>query len=170
MGWRGLATLPLALLAAATGAAQPRSQLVLEQERILVRGDGNELAVATRARVDYGSLGDLVRGIERADGVRVAPLRLSRHAPPQRFDWALCVTPEGTLVIGQRVYTLEAGERRYVFSRGEVVRSYPPLDGRDDWQWLVEVAVGRETNVLLSMQARPHWPVESVRVTAERLR
>jgi len=152
----------------ASAAAQPVPRVMLERGRIVVQSEGNELSVAERAPVGYTALDALVRDIERPDGRRDAPVRLTRAAPRQVLDWALGVTREGTLVIGQRTYTFEPTRRDWVFTRGEILRSYPPLSEGDGWLWLVDVAVGRETSVLLSMRAPARWPVESVRVTAER--
>ena len=79
----------------------------------------------------------------------------------------LCVTSDGTLVLGERLQTFDPGERRYVMTKGEIARSYRPLDTRDGWLWLVEVALSREVTVVLEVRAPASWPVESVSVTAD---
>src|SRR2546426_6897976 len=79
---------------------------------------------------------------------------------------ALPISP-GSLVLGERLQTFDPGERRYVMTKGEIARSYRPLDTRDGWLWLVEVALSREVTVVLEVRAPASWPVESVSVTAD---
>src|SRR3989449_11727619 len=98
-----------------------------------------------------------------------APIRIVRAAPQQMIDYVLCVTRDGTLVVGARTETFDPGERRYVFTKGEIVRSYRPLDAPEGWLWLVEVALSREMTVTLEVRAPASWPAESVTVTANHL-
>ena len=80
------------------------------------------------------------------------------------------MTSDGTLVVGERLHTFDADERRYVFTKGEIARSYGPLETPEGWLWLVEVALSREVTVMLEVRALASWPVESVAVTADRSR
>ena len=90
-------------------------------------------------------------------------------APQQIIDYVLCVTRDGTLMVGARTETFDPGERRYVFTKGEIVRSYRPLDAPEGWLWLVEVVLSREMIVTLEVRAPASWPAESVTVTANHL-
>jgi hypothetical protein len=87
-----------------------------------------------------------------------------RTSPPEEIDYLFCVTNGGTLVLGERVHTRAADERR-VFARGSIVRSYPSLSVPEGWLWLVDVPLSRETTVTLQLRARARWPLESVSVT-----
>src|SRR5881396_679368 len=98
------------------------------------------------------------------------PIRVARVSPRQLIAWVLCVTNDGTLVVGERLHTFDADERHYVFTKGEIARSYRPLETPEGWLWLVEVALSREVTVMLEVRAAASWPVESVAVTADRSR
>jgi len=136
---------------------------------IRVRSGGNELVVVRDVPVAYARLDQLVVDIARPAEPGAAPIRIMRASPPQLIDYVLCVTRDGTLVIGARIETFDPGERRYVFTKGEIVRSYRPLDAPEGWLWLVEVALSREMIVTLEVRAPASWPAESVTVTANHL-
>ena len=98
---------------------------------------------------------------------RAAPVRVVRAWPPEEIDYLFSVTNTGTLVLGERVHTLDAAERQYVFARGQIVRSYPSLSVPEGWLWLVDVPLSRETTVTLQLRAQARWPLESVLVTTD---
>jgi len=136
---------------------------------IRVRSGGNELVAVREAPVAYARLDQLVVDIARPAEPGAAPIRIVRASPQQLIDYVLCVTRDGTLVVGARIETFDPGERRYVFTKGEIVRSYRPLDTPEGWLWLVEMALSREMTVTLEVRAPASWPAESVTVTANHL-
>ena len=157
-------------LVAARAEGQPRPPAAVDRSPIRVQSGGNELVALRRAPVAYTTLEQLVADIGRAAADRPAPIRVVRAAPQQTIDYVLCVTSSGTLVVGEREHTVDVGERRYVFTRGEISRSYPPLDAPDGWLWLVDIPLSRETTVTLELRASARWPVEAIAVTADRVR
>lgn len=157
------------VLVTAAADAQPRSPGAVDPSRIRIQSDGNELVALRSAPVAYTTLEHLVADIGRAGASRAAPIRVVRASPPQTIDYLLCVTNAGTLVVGERIHTFDERQRRYVFSRGEIARSYPPLEESGAWRWLFDVPLSRETTVSFDLRARPRWPVEVVTVTASRL-
>ena len=160
----------VALTLATVGAdAQPLPPVGRQAAPLRIQSGGNELIAAAHAPVGYTALGDLVADIGGALTRRSAPIRVVRASPPQTIDYVLCVTKEGTLVVGERIHTLDESQRRYVFTRGEIARSYPPLDDAGAWRWLVEVPLSRELTVTLELRARARWPVEAVTVTPARV-
>ena len=158
----------VSLIAAAHAEGQPQPP-VADGEPVRVRSGGNELVVVRDVPVAYARLDQLVVDIARPAEPGAAPIRIMRASPPQLIDYVLCVTRDGTLVVGARIETFDPDERRYVFTKGEIVRSYRPLDAPEGWLWLVEVALSREMIVTLEVRAPASWPAESVTVTANRL-
>ena len=77
---------------------------------------------------------------------------------------SLFVLP-GRRVVGERVHTFDEGRERYLFTRGEIARSYPPLLERGGWLWLVAVELSREATVIFEVRAVARWPVEAVTIT-----
>ena len=159
-------TVALLLLVASRAEDQP-PPVALDQSAIRVQSNGNELIAMRQAPVAYSSLEQIVTAIARAGGTRAAPLRVVRVSPPQEVDYLFGVTTTGTLVLGERIHTLDTIERRYVFARGQIVRSYPSLSVPEGWLWLVEVPLSRETTVTLQLRAQARWPLESVSVTMD---
>jgi hypothetical protein len=137
----------------------------LDQSLIRVRSQGNELFAMREAPVAYSTLEQIATSIAAPSTTRPAPVRVIRSAPPEEIDYLLCVTSGGTLVLGERVHTRSAGERRYVFARGAIVRSYPSLNVPEGWLWLVDVPLSREATVTLQLRARTSWPLALVSVT-----
>jgi hypothetical protein len=159
----------LALALVAPGAdAQPRPPAARPPAPIRVQSGGNELIAARTAPVRHRELEQLLAEIGRPDARAAAPIRVVRAAPPQMIDYVLCVTSAGTLVVGERVETFDERQRRYVFTRGGIARSYPPLEEGDGWLWLVEVRLSREAAVTLEMRAPARWPVDAVGVAVSR--
>jgi hypothetical protein len=165
LGWVAM----VSLVAAAHAEGQPRRSVAVDGLPIRVQSGGNELVAVRDAPVAYTRLEQLVEDIARPAEPRAAPIQLERASPRSLVDYVLCVTRDGTLVIGERMQTFDAGERRYVFVRGDIARSYRPLDTPEGWLWLMEVPLSRELTVTLELRARPPWPIESVMVTADHL-
>jgi hypothetical protein len=139
--------------------------VALDQSLIRVQSQGNELFAMREAPVAYSTLEQIATSIAGTSATRAAPVRVVRTSPPQEIDYLFCVTNGGTLVLGERIHTRAAGERRFVFARGAIVRSYPSLSVPEGWLWLVDVQLSRETTVTLQLRARAHWPLDSVSVT-----
>ncbi len=156
----------VALLIVAARAEPQSVPTALDQSLIRVESQGNELFAMREAPVAYATLEQIATSIAGTTAPRTAaPLRVIRTSPPQEIDYLFCVTNGGTLVLGERIHTRAAGEHRYVFARGAIVRSYPSLNVPDGWLWLVDVPLSRETTVTLQLRARARWPLESVSVT-----
>jgi hypothetical protein len=149
-----------ALIAASPAAAADRAPF-------RVQSGGNELIVVREAPVAYTRLEQLVEDLRRSPEPRAAPIRVVRASPPELIDYVLCVTRDGTLVVGEQVQTFDPGARRYVSTKGEIARSYRPLDTPEGWLWLVEVVLSRELRVTLELRALGPWPVDSVSVTTD---
>ena len=130
---------------------------------------GNELVVAPQAPVAYTTLEQLTGAIGAPLATHEAPIRVVRASPPQTIDYVLCVTKDGTLVVGERVNTFDDAQGRYVFTRGGIARSYPPLDATGAWRWLIEVPLSRDVTVTLELRAHARWPVEAVSVAPPRV-
>src|SRR6266513_4892891 len=75
---------------------------------------GNELVVAPQAPVAYTTLEQLTGAIGVPLAPPEAPIRVVRVSPPQTIDYVLCVTKDGTLVVGERVHTFDdaQGDRK----------------------------------------------------------
>lgn len=156
----------LAALLIAVARAEPQAgPVALDQSLIRVESQGNELFAMREAPVAYSTLEQIATSIVATSATRRAPVRVIRNSPPQEIDYLFSVTNGGTLVLGERIHTPLAGERRYVFARGAIVRSYPSLSVPEGWLWLVDVPLSRETTVTLQLRAPAHWPLDSVSVT-----
>ncbi len=161
--------LAMLVLAAHAADAQLRPLELRQSAPIRVQSGGNELVAVPQAPVAYTTLDELVTDVARSSESRAAPIRVVRAEPRQTIDYSLCVTKTGTLALGARVYTFDEGLRRYVFTRGELARSYQSLPHSGDWLWLVEMPLSRETTVTLELRAPARWPVEAVTITAARV-
>jgi len=148
------------LVAASPAAAADRAPF-------RVQSGGNELIVVREAPVAYTRLEQLVEDLRRSPEPRAAPIRVVRASPPELIDYVLCVTRDGTLVVGEQIQTFDPGARRYVVTKRAIARSYRPLDAPEGWRWLVEVVLSRETKVTLELRARELWPVDGVTVTSD---
>jgi len=153
-------------LLATVAAGQPHRPGSLEPPVIRLESGGNELTALRDAPVAHATLERLVAEIGRADSPDEAPIRVQRRSPRQTVDYVLCVTRTGTLVVGERVHTFDEGEQRFRFTRGEIARSYPPLEERDEWFWLVGVTLSREATVTFEVRAAARWPVATVTLAA----
>ena len=155
------------LIVAARVEPQSRAVAALDQSMIRVQSQGNELFAMREAPVAYSTLEQISTSIAGKSTRRTAPVRVIRTSPAEEIDYLFCVTNGGTLVLGERIHTLAAGERQYVFARGAIVRSYPSLSVPEGWLWLVEVPLSRQTTVTLQLRARAQWPLDSVSVTTD---
>lgn len=153
------------VLVAVSAGAQPRPPAGQERLPLRVRSGGNELVALRNAPVAYATLEQLAVDIARADATRAAPIRVLRASPRQTIDYVFGVTNGGTLVVGERIHTFDEGQQRYLFTRGEMARSYPPLEERGGWLWLLTVALSREVSVTFEVRAVARWPVEAVTMT-----
>ena len=160
-----LAAVASLLIVAARAEPQSAAPIALDQSMIRVESQGNELFAMREAPIAYSTLEQMSTNIAGTSATRTAPVRVVRTSPPQEIDYLLCVTNGGTLVLGERIHTRAAGEHRYVFARGAIVRSYPSLSVPEGWLWLVDVPLSRETTVTLQLRARAQWPLASVSVT-----
>jgi hypothetical protein len=152
------------LLIVVARAAPQSPPVTLDQSMIRVQSQGNELFAMREAPVAFSTLEQIARGIAATGAMRTAPVRVVRASPPEEIDYLFCVTNGGTLVLGERVNTRSAGESRYVFARGAIVRSYPSLSVPEGWLWLVDVPLSRETTVTLQLRAPARWPLAFVSV------
>ena len=170
MRWLLVVAMVSMALVAARADGLPRPPAAVDRSPIRIQSEGNELVALREAPVAYTTLEQLVADVARPAAIRQAVIRVVRAAPPQTIDYVLCVTNSGTLVVGERVHTFDIATHRYVFTRGEIARSYPPLDAPDGWLWLVEIPLSRETTVTFELRARGRWPVEVIAVTSDRVR
>jgi hypothetical protein len=152
----------VSLIAASHAAAADRAPL-------RIHGGGNELIVAREAPVAYTRLEQLVEDLRRSPEPRAAPIRVVRAWPPALIDYVLCVTSDGTLVVGEQTQTFDPGVHRFVVTKREIARSYRPLHTTEGWLWLVEVVLSRDTRVTLELRAPGPWPVEGVTVTTDHM-
>lgn len=162
--WILWAVMALALVAVSADG-QPRTPAGQERLPIRVQSGGNELTALRNAPVAYTSLEQLAVDIGRAGAARAAPIRVLRASPRQTIDYVFSVTNAGTLVVGERIHTFDEGRQRYLFTRGEIARSYPPLEERGGWLWLLAVPLSREVSVTFEVRAVARWPVEAVTIT-----
>jgi len=153
------------VLVAVSAGAQPRPPAGQERLPLRVQSGGNELIALRNAPVAYATLDQLAVDIARADATRAAPIRVLRASPRQTIDYVFGVTNGGTLVVGERIHTFDEGQQRYLFTRGEMARSYPPLSERGGWLWLLAVELSREVIVTFEVRAVARWPVEAVTIT-----
>jgi hypothetical protein len=156
---------PLVLVCGALTESQPRPSAALDQAVIRVQSQGNDMVVMRQAPVAYSTMEQIYANIGAPRTAGAVPLRVVRASPPEEIDYLFCVTSGGTLVLGERVHTMAAGEHAPVFARGQVVRSYPSLQVPEGWLWIVQVPLSREATVTLQLRSPIAWPLESVAVS-----
>ena len=166
MKWLLVSIVVSLTLVAAEAPSQSRLPAALDQAVIRFQSQGNELIVMRQAPVAYSTVEQIYSDIGGPRTAGVAPVRVVRASPAEAIDYHFCVTSGGTLVLGERLHTAVAGERRFVFARGQVVRSYPSLRVPEGWLWIVSVPLSREATVTLQLRAPAAWPLESVTVSA----
>ena len=134
-----------------------------------LKSDGNELIVLRNAPVSYRTLEALNASIERPFPASSRVIRLVRAAPPEVIDYVVCVTADGTLILGEQVFAVDAAQGPNVFVRGEITRGYAPLQRPGPWVWLLELPVSREMNATLVLRATTSgWPVRTVLIDVRR--
>jgi hypothetical protein len=139
------------------------------RDRAYLTSNGNELMVLRNAPVPYRTLEALNAAVERPFPASSRVIRLVRAAPPQVIDYAVCVTADGTLILGEQVFAVDAARSGNTFVRGEITRGYAPLDRPGPWVWLLELPVGREMNATLVVRATTAgWPVRTVVIDVRR--
>ncbi len=161
MRWRIL--LVLIVVGAMPQAVEAQPGRPRQDDRVRVQAEGNELTASRTAPVSYSTLEQFTAEIERPLPPRSDAFRLVRASPPQMITYVLCITREGTLVLGQQIFDLAQG--RPSFSLGEIARAYARLPRPGPWTWLVDVPVSREAHATLELQATAlEWPVRSVTI------
>lgn len=152
----------LVLLLARVGDAAPArvaDSLVLVYE-------AHRLSVKQSAPVPYPDLSSMMTAIQRASLVGRYAIVLFRDSPREIIGYVLAVEREGTLSLGSQLHEWDASDRRYRFLRGDLYRSYQPLEGNMPWTWLVTIPVSRERQASLVIRAvEARWPVESVSIS-----
>lgn len=134
-------------------------------DRVVLRSEGNELTAWRTVPVPFRSLAALSAALERPLPGPSRAVRLVRTAPPGVVEYTLCVTPEGTLVLGEQLFELDKPGGRRVLVRGELGRGHMPLEQSGPWTWLVGVPLSREAQVTLHVRAgNAGWPVRSVTI------
>lgn len=153
--------LVLALLTATGEAATERPT-----EPLVLRYEGNRLSVKPTAPVAYSDLESMLGVIGRSSLAGRYAMVLVRESPRELVGYVLVVEREGTLALGSQRHEWDPGGRSYRFRRGELYRSYQPLEGGGPWTWLVTIPVSRERQAALVIQAADlRWPVESVSIS-----
>ena len=160
MWWWGLLSTVVTLVAAeASGQALPSPPT----DRAYVASDGNELSVRRNVPVPYRTLEALNAALAHPFPASARAIRLVRAAPPEVIEYALCVTGDGTLILGEQVFAGDVAKGRNVLVRGGITRGYPPLGRPGPWVWLLELPVSREMNATLILYATTAgWPVRTM--------
>jgi tol-pal system protein YbgF len=157
-----------AVLVLAAGVPVPAVGAAAEEagaDRFSVEADGNRLTVWRAVPVGFAAIDRLTAALLSPMPPQAHVMRLDRRDPPERIHYVFCVTSEGTLVLGQQTFSSGGPAGRPVLVRGEIVRSYPPLEASGAWTWLVEVPVSREREVVLAVRATSlDWPVRAVMI------
>ena len=155
--------LVLVLLLARVGDAAP----IGATEPLVLVYEGSRLSVRQVAPVPYSDLASMLAALPHASLSGRYAIVLFRDSPRQLVGYVLVVQGEGTLSLGSQLHEWNAGDRGYRFLKGELIRSYPPLEGRSPWTWLVTIPISRELQASLVIRAVNHrWPVESVSISA----
>lgn len=163
MLWSSLAGIWIvtAFVAFAEGQALPSPPT----EWMSLRTADNELTARRTAPVVYRSLEALTAALEHRLPERSRAIRVVRTSPPQTIDYTICVTSEGTLVLGEQTFALDQGTRRDALVTHGLSRAYPPLEHVGSWIWLVTLPLSREVTAMLVIRATsPGWPVRSVTI------
>lgn len=156
----------LVLLSGVGEAASPRAA----QSLVLVY-EGSRLTVKPAAPVPYSDPARMLAALQQASLPAQYAMVLVRDSPRQLVGYVLAVEREGTLSLGSQLHEWDAGDRRFRLLRGELSRSYPPLEENSPWTWLVTIPIGRELEASLVIRAvERRWPVGSVSISMTRPR
>jgi len=154
----------VALVAGAAGGQPSRPSML----PIEVIHDGNRLEALRDAPVPCHTLVGFLEMLERPLPNGAFALRVVRSSPPGAHEFALCVTADGTLVVGTQRFAVDPRGRRGGFLRGEIERSFPALEGSGPWRWVVPIMLSREVEVTLEVTAQEDtWPVRRVVIRPE---
>jgi hypothetical protein len=128
---------------------------------------GNTLSVVERYPVHFHDPAILLEGARDRPTTNPYLAVLVRDHPRQLVQYITAVTEEGTLVLARQVQDWNFGSQRYDFSEVVIDRSYPPLEGRSVWTWVISIPVSRECLAGLELSAdRAEPPVRLLRVKA----
>lgn len=146
------------------GSAQPLGRLA--GPHVEVEYQGNRFAHLASIPVYFRDLSDLIAALEQKSIPERHMAVLRRASPRELIGYVVAVTREGTLIVGAQIHSWDLEKNRFVFSRAEIHRSYPPLNGARPWTWLVPISVGREYEATLEIHAiTDRIPVRGVRAT-----
>jgi hypothetical protein len=153
------------VLGTGSAGAQPAA---VTRSPIEIAHDGNRLEALRDAPVPCQNLPGFLETLERPLPDRAFAARILRSSPPGATHLTLCVTADGTLIVGSQSFALDARGGRGAFVRGEIERSFPALEGSSPWRWLVPIAVSREVAITLEVKALADvWPVRRVVIRSE---
>lgn len=158
--WGALLVLTLSVLgdAAPPAAADP---LVLVYE-------GSRLSVRKSAPVVYPDVSEMLAALGRESHAGRYAIVLFRDSPREIVGYVPAVGPEGTLSLGSQLQEWDPSGRRYRLVRGELFRSYQPLEGNAAWTWFVTIPVSRELQAALVIQAAgTRWPVGPLSISVQ---
>lgn len=128
--------------------------------------EGSRLSVKRSAPVAYSDLSSMMMALQHTSHVGRYAVVLFRDSPREVVGYVLAVEREGSLSVGSQVHEWDVSERRYRVLRGELFRSYQPVEGMSPWMWVVTIPVSRELQAsLLIRAAAVRWPVESVSIS-----
>jgi hypothetical protein len=145
-------------------APPPPVVVRMDPDRFEISAEGNAVMGLRWAPVAYSSMTAIAAAVRETRALPTA-VRLTRATPPQVIDYVWCVTEEGVLVVGQQIRTLDVRSGQYDFTEGDIKRAYPALEATVPWTWIVDIPIGREIALTLSVRATTAtWPVRSVTV------
>lgn len=128
--------------------------------------EGNRLSVKQSAPVPYSDVSTMMATLQRTAHMGRYAIVLFRDSPREVVGYVLAVEREGTLSLGSQVHEWDPGERRYRLLRGELFRSYQPVEGNLPWTWFVTIPISRELQASLVIRAGAvQWPVDSVAIS-----
>lgn len=146
------------------GFGQPAGRL--SGPRVEVEYQGNRFAHLMSVPIYFRDLSDLMEALDKKSLPERHMAVLQREFPRELIGYVVAVTREGTLIVGAQIHSWDAEKNRFVFSRAEIYRSYPPLNGTRPWTWLVPIPVGREYEATLEVHAIvDRGPVRGIRMT-----
>lgn len=152
----------LGLLLAQPGDAAPAEPT----ESLVLVYEGNRLSVKPVAPVAYMDLATMLAALPRAPLSGRYAIILFRDSPRELVGYVLAVEREGTLSLGSQLHEWDPVDGGYRLLRGELSRSYQPLEGDARWTWLVTIPISREVQAALVIRAmESRWPVESVSIS-----
>ncbi len=152
----------LVLVLAQVGDAAPAKVA----EPLVLVYEGNRLSVKQSAPVRYSDLASMLAALESASFVGQYAIVLFRESPREIVGYVLAVERKGALSLGSQLHEWDASDRRYRLLRGELYRSYQPLEGHSPWTWLVTIPISRELQALLLIRAvEAAWPVKTVSIS-----